>query len=731
PEVDELPAPFPRVIRKALAKDPKDRYQTVTELVSELFEVEDLSRSVAAFEPASLSTLAARAAEKLNVAPAAGPGVGVLGTGSSNVGQAVPPPVIDPAVAHHDAPGRLGRIQERIGGRMDRRAERIDRGPMGRQVTEIAGHSQNWFEKILLALIVCAAMSVGATVLTATHDPAALALAVFVCSAAVVGGVILGHWICVKQWFLGVIDTAKRPETENEEKSKWLPGIVSAVLVAAVLLPLSALFERTGLMSSADNGWIIAILSAVVLFDWRSRLESGRRGRVSLGPAFSAGLYAFLVGLIFLDGDWVPLAAMLAAASLGVQAVAGVWPAHAEVAGTLPPDAATLTAGAGGWNADAGGVAGGVAISRDETAEGAAQAPPPIPQQAAVRAIDPALLRSNTVRAVWFLASIVLMLGMIFAFASIGILKVTDDQQLAAHVIVGIVLVHAFLFALSCAIPRCHKGIWRGIVRKAIFFGGAALAGSSGVAMGLVTAGGEEDMLALAGILLGGVAALFVWFIPVPPYAPTKPEQAPKDPAARSRARRARTLSAVGGGLLCLGLFLTPILLVTVPEHDWDEVLPAVLAPLGSVGFALLMGGIGLNQSLQRLKIGRSPKLELPIRRAFLVDSVDDLDSLLERHMMLFDYTLKKRGDLVWSFQRGDRWAQFWQPDIRRWPTRLNIAAYPRPGGDYRITCYLDVESGWNPARTPMLRRLETEMDELRDLMNGRPLPEPAEGENT
>ncbi|HUN79998.1 MAG TPA: serine/threonine-protein kinase, partial [Phycisphaerae bacterium] len=32
PNVDELPAPFPNVIRKALAKDPKDRYQTVQEM---------------------------------------------------------------------------------------------------------------------------------------------------------------------------------------------------------------------------------------------------------------------------------------------------------------------------------------------------------------------------------------------------------------------------------------------------------------------------------------------------------------------------------------------------------------------------------------------------------------------------------------------------------------------------------------------------------------------------
>ena len=54
PEIDELPAPFAQVIRKALEKDPKDRYQNVNEMVDEILAVEDVQQSLAGFSPQSL-----------------------------------------------------------------------------------------------------------------------------------------------------------------------------------------------------------------------------------------------------------------------------------------------------------------------------------------------------------------------------------------------------------------------------------------------------------------------------------------------------------------------------------------------------------------------------------------------------------------------------------------------------------------------------------------------------
>lgn len=78
PEVDELPSPFPAVIRRALAKDPAARYQSVDELISEVMGNPHLAQSMAGFDSMSLTRVAERAAAGMLV------GAGGGGTGSSN-----------------------------------------------------------------------------------------------------------------------------------------------------------------------------------------------------------------------------------------------------------------------------------------------------------------------------------------------------------------------------------------------------------------------------------------------------------------------------------------------------------------------------------------------------------------------------------------------------------------------------------------------------------------------
>ncbi len=68
PEVDALPTPFPSVIRKALAKDPKERFATVSEMLQAVFCEPNLEQSLSGFEPMSLTHAAARHHVKMPVA---------------------------------------------------------------------------------------------------------------------------------------------------------------------------------------------------------------------------------------------------------------------------------------------------------------------------------------------------------------------------------------------------------------------------------------------------------------------------------------------------------------------------------------------------------------------------------------------------------------------------------------------------------------------------------------
>ena len=61
-QVEGIEEPFATVIRRALAKDPAERYQSVQEMVEGVFGAEHIRQSVSCFAPASLTMVAGRVA---------------------------------------------------------------------------------------------------------------------------------------------------------------------------------------------------------------------------------------------------------------------------------------------------------------------------------------------------------------------------------------------------------------------------------------------------------------------------------------------------------------------------------------------------------------------------------------------------------------------------------------------------------------------------------------------
>ena len=709
PEVDELPAPYPAVIRKALAKDPSDRYQTINEMVSELFEVEDLNRSVAAFEPATLSVMAARAAKQAHVAigagvpavPIGGPAVGPFGTGSSNVGQHVPPPVIDPAAAGADRMGGLPRPGGRLGARMEAISNRIDRSPVGQRLAHAGrGH---WAEKLLMAFIVSAGMSVAVAVTTVRGGTAPGAIAVFLHMTSVVAGALFGTILC-----------AGRLKVAN----KWVQRFVIMAIGGAGLM-IGAFFSDGMLKVSRTDDWAVVLAASLLLCDWPGRFRAGQRGEVSLGSAFSVGLFGLIAGAITSNSQAVTIGAICAASSLVLQSLAGLWPtaARAAVAGAAGfcgrMGAADETLAAGATPA--------VAVS-----PGSLQRPVILPahnQGLTATApehphVEAALERSPAARAIWTVVAVLLLATTALIFIAGG-LKLGGEFDY--WIVGGIVASQAFLFSLSCAVPRVKCGLWRGVFRKAVFFGGIALSGACGASIGLFSLQDEDLFTALVFVIVGGLMSIGVWFIPVPAYAPRPPKVS--DEEEEPRRRSARVFKILGLSFLGLALALLPILLIAVHHNNQDEVLPAVLIPMSVLGVSF--AALGFSRG-RRPKPGKPklPKLKLPLKRVFECDGVSNLGGLIERHMTMLGYSLDRDGssDMLWSFVRGNWAAHFWQEDIRQWKTKVNIAAYELSTGGFRVTAFLNVDAPFNDPRRKAVNSLDDELGELVDLLGGREL---------
>jgi hypothetical protein len=637
PEVDALPSPFPRVIRKALEKDPKDRYQTVNEMISDVFAAEDLDKSVAAFEPESLSMIADRAARDLRVTAAAvtlgaGGGGAAIGTGSSNVGQAVPPPVVTPPDdGGFERGGRVGRLHGRFAQRASRVSHRIDGTAFAQQVSRAATTGRGWFGQILVALSVLVGM--GWLCMILDDQQWQQGVAVTLHGMIVATGVLLsqrlhGRWV--------------------EDSSSWGRRFVTTAVVGAFLIPLF-FGLREGLIGNLyDLGdWPKIIIASMLLCDWPRRFLDGRAGHMSLGSAFYAGLFGFIAGAIFTDDLGIELGCTLAASSLAVQAIAATWPLseservsydelvereEAENDDDEEEVAAVQAA------VTAAGHTPGVAINASAAAPTGGRTGNGMEDDAS-RATAYRVERNTAMRVAWLtLAASVLCLS-IAAFIAPAYFKISGREE-NLYYMGGVAGCFLFLFSLCAAVRRYKAGWWRTYFRPGAFFGGAAFSALSGMAMGLLDLHSEQEFFAIIAIIFGGVVALLVWVIPVPKYMPKMKTQ--------------------------------------------------------------------------------TPKMHLPLRRAFDIDRNVNFAALLERHWTLYGYTLSKRTDLLWSFVRGDWTAQWWQDDIRRWKTQLNIAAYELDSGGYRVTSHLSVDAPFNTPKQTQIAQLDAELREFQELLNGR-----------
>ena len=291
PAVDELPEPFGRVIRKALQKDPKDRYQSVDEMVDELLSVDTVRDSVAGF-----STMSLEGAVRQGAADAASP------MPSPN-----PPPI--PEWARGGGQPAFGNVWNPQGAplpdRLAKRLEKISR-KVEKKVAKLAGRADGVGGMWGTAAKAAGAAhqgNIAALGKDAYRGRRKLLLALMLIGMAIALGVIAGNTHGENYGIAAAMTTVfmylglrmSKPVANwfsAGGEPNWAPHLVSlcccAPLVAAGATPLLADAPRHGLP------FFLGLLAMCTLANWDKERDQGESGELSFGLAFWAALSAVI-----------------------------------------------------------------------------------------------------------------------------------------------------------------------------------------------------------------------------------------------------------------------------------------------------------------------------------------------------------------------------------------------------------------------------------------------------
>ncbi len=287
PELDQLPQPFAKVVRKALEKDQKDRYQTVDEMVEELLSAAEIQKSVAGFSAKSLQHAVAQAGGAKHVSPMPSP---------NPMPRAAAPKLPPYAVPVGSGSALTGKTKKRMD-RIARKVERKRAKLAGRRPNyEAASPAQQYAapstkepqflskrlrrRRILLTAVMGAVLSVGLGVVCArTTGIDEIGGTAGMLIPALTLGIMLGRK--ATRWF-GV-----------EDGPGWAAGMVRAGCAAPILAmacaPVMDLYGEGGVAV-----WVSMSLVAM-FFNWEKTFNKSVSGEMSFGSAIWTGFATFLV----------------------------------------------------------------------------------------------------------------------------------------------------------------------------------------------------------------------------------------------------------------------------------------------------------------------------------------------------------------------------------------------------------------------------------------------------
>ncbi len=277
PDVSVLEPPFRPIVKKALAKSPAERFQSAREMVDAVFADAGLSAKVTGIDPQSFMS-------SYHVpAGAAADAAGQLRGAETTP---LPPPrAASPAPPR--APAQPAPAAADPGGAT---------GPGGRWLDQ----------RFVPGLATAGAMAFALGLLTKNSSPMAVTghfVLITTVAAAILG---VEHWIVPR--FQITSDIVRRFVTF---------GLGGPIMAGAVAM-LTTAFGVPGDFTRCLPG----LLAGLLFVDWSARARPHRTEQVSIGMAFSAGLFGLVAGAIVANTrGLIPGFGLLAALSLVVNAV--------------------------------------------------------------------------------------------------------------------------------------------------------------------------------------------------------------------------------------------------------------------------------------------------------------------------------------------------------------------------------------------------------------------------
>jgi len=297
PAIDALPAPFGQVIRKALAKDPRDRYQTVDEMVDGLLVVDEVRQSLDGFSTKSLEgAVRAGGGDRMDSPwPSPNP---IPGFARGGAGHAVVPPVFHPSFP---LPERVQRKLDKVSKKVDRRLHKLqgktaarfdERGPAGRHRLRMPfPKGEGGRARYALPALGLSAGILGGIALlfvtTVHEDYGGTAALLTLCMSVAIG---LSHRVV--RWF-GV------------SSGPYWAQRVARLFVCAPLVCLGAAPLLSQSRFEAEGSAIVVALLLVCVFrNWERDIEQGIFGELNIWGGLASGFFTAGIPAAIFAGMW-------------------------------------------------------------------------------------------------------------------------------------------------------------------------------------------------------------------------------------------------------------------------------------------------------------------------------------------------------------------------------------------------------------------------------------------